>query len=166
MPTVARRRLVQEDQEQGFTLIELMVVVLIIAILIAIAIPTFLGSRSRANDRAAQSSLRVALTAAKITLTDTNDFSTATQATLATIEPSLSFVAGGASTGFKSVSIIAAPSGQTWWATALSKSGNCYGIEDSAVPGSGGTTYAGTTTVLGSPCQAPAADPGWTDTRW
>src|SRR5260370_1827974 len=82
MPTVARRRLVQEDQEQGFTLIELMVVVLIIAILIAIGIPTFLGSRSRPNDRAAQSSLRVALTAAKITLTHTNDFSTPTHATL------------------------------------------------------------------------------------
>jgi type IV pilus assembly protein PilA len=33
--------------EAGFTLIELMVVVLIVAILIAIAIPTFLGARSR-----------------------------------------------------------------------------------------------------------------------
>ena len=40
--------------EEGFTLIELMVVVLIIAILIAIAIPTFLGARPRAQDRAAQ----------------------------------------------------------------------------------------------------------------
>lgn len=57
-----RRR--QED-EQGFTLIELMVVVLIIAILIAIAIPTFLGAQDRARDRAAQSDLRNALTAAK-----------------------------------------------------------------------------------------------------
>jgi type IV pilus assembly protein PilA len=157
---------VREDREQGFTLIELMVVVLIIAILIAIAIPSFLGTRSRASDRAAQSSLRVALTAAKITFTDTNDFSTATQATLATIEPSLVFVPAGPSTSFKSISIIAAPGGQTWWATALSKSGKCFGIEDSATPGAGGTTYAGTTTVLASPCQAPAADPGWTDTRW
>ena len=46
------------DSEEGFTLIELMVVVLIIAILIAIAIPTFLGARQRAQDRAAQSDLR------------------------------------------------------------------------------------------------------------
>mgnify|MGYP002335983197 CR=1 FL=1 len=39
-----------------------MVVVLIIAIVLAIAIPTFLGARERANDRAAQSDLRNAHT--------------------------------------------------------------------------------------------------------
>jgi type IV pilus assembly protein PilA len=47
-----------------------MVVVLIIAILIAIAIPTFLGARTRAQDRAAQTSLRNALVAAKSIYTD------------------------------------------------------------------------------------------------
>ena len=59
------------DRElEGFTLIELMVVVLIIAILIAIAIPTFLGAQNRARDRAAQSNIRNALTAAKTIATD------------------------------------------------------------------------------------------------
>jgi prepilin-type N-terminal cleavage/methylation domain-containing protein len=43
--------------EGGFTLIELMVVLLIIAILLAIAIPTFLGVTGSAKDRAAQSTL-------------------------------------------------------------------------------------------------------------
>src|ERR1043165_2484696 len=47
-----------------------MVVVLIIAILIAIAIPTFLGAQNRARDRAAQSDLRNAITAAKTIATD------------------------------------------------------------------------------------------------
>ena len=56
--------------ERGFTLIELMVVVLIIAILIAIAIPTFLGAQDRARDRGTQSDLRNALTAAKVAATD------------------------------------------------------------------------------------------------
>ena len=59
-----RRR---KGNEEGFTLIELMVVVLIIAILMAIAIPTFLGARSKAQDRAAQSNIRNALTAEKTT---------------------------------------------------------------------------------------------------
>lgn len=55
----------EEAVEAGFTLIELMVVLLIIAILLAIAIPTFLGVTSTANDRAAQSNLTNALTEGK-----------------------------------------------------------------------------------------------------
>jgi len=53
-----------EAADAGFTLIELMVVLLIIAILLAIAIPTFLGVTSSANDRAAQSNLTNGLTEA------------------------------------------------------------------------------------------------------
>jgi type IV pilus assembly protein PilA len=55
----------EEAAEAGFTLIELMVVLLIIAILLAIAIPTFLGVTNTAGDRAAQSNLTNALTEAK-----------------------------------------------------------------------------------------------------
>ena len=158
----ARRR---RDGEEGFTLIELMVVVLIIAILIAIAIPTFLGARNRANDRAAQSSLRNALTAAKTSFTDTGDYSGATAANLQSIEPSLTFVVG-ASTGFKSVSVIApAAAAPNWWAEVLSKSGTCFGIEDKS-GSAGGTFYAGTTTKLAVACTAPAADPAWGDSSW
>ena len=54
-----------EAVDAGFTLIELMVVLLIIAILLAIAIPTFLGVTGSANDRAAQSNITNALTEAK-----------------------------------------------------------------------------------------------------
>jgi type IV pilus assembly protein PilA len=125
--------------EEGFTLIELMVVVLIIAILLAIAIPTFLGARERANDRAAQSSLRNALTAAKTMYTDSQNYTTATAASLQVIEPSLSFQTS-ASTDFKQVQVV--PGSATLWsAAALSKSGVCFVISDTTST-SGGTWYA------------------------
>src|SRR5687768_10517086 len=85
-----------EREERGFTLIELMVVVLIIAILIAIAIPTFLGARQRAQDRAAQSNARNALTAEKTFFTDGQAY-TETAASLAAIEPSLTYTNAAAS---------------------------------------------------------------------
>ena len=47
--------------DDGFTLVELMVVVLVIAILLAIAIPTFLGVRERAQDRTIQANLTTAI---------------------------------------------------------------------------------------------------------
>src|SRR6478736_8268853 len=77
------------DRDEGFTLIELMVVVLIIAILIAIAIPTFLGARQRAQDRAAQSDLRNGLTAEKTFYTDSQTYATTAQMTASNIETSL-----------------------------------------------------------------------------
>jgi len=94
MLSMLRKRL-QRD-EDGFTLIELMVVVLIIAILIAIAIPTFLGAQDRARDRGAQSDLRNAITAAKTIATDDAGlFTNVSVANLGTAEGALTFAAAG-----------------------------------------------------------------------
>ena len=81
--------------EAGFTLIELMVVLLIIAILLAIAIPTFLGVTGSANDRAAQSNLTNGLTEAAAVYQGNNQSFTGISAALVSSAPEFSWVAAG-----------------------------------------------------------------------
>lgn len=94
MLSAIRERLARGREDEGFTLIELMVVVLIIAILIAIAIPTFLGARKRAQDKQAQSNIRIALGTEETVYTDNQQY-TSTAATLQTEEGSLVWTATG-----------------------------------------------------------------------
>jgi len=81
-----RRRL---NDERGFTLIELLVVILIIGILAAIAIPSFLNQKDKANDAAAKSYVRNMQTAQETYFTDNSTYANSV-ATLVGVESSLS----------------------------------------------------------------------------
>ena len=85
------------EDEDGFTLIELMVVVLILAILIVMGLPTFLGVRARFQDRAAQSDLRNVVLAARILYTDNATFTPANDSGtgIVTIIPEMCYVPTG-----------------------------------------------------------------------
>ena len=79
MLSTLRKRL---RSEQGFTLIELLVVMIILAILTAIAIPSYLSFRDRANNSAAGADLRAAIPSVEAYFSDTGTYTGMTMALL------------------------------------------------------------------------------------
>jgi len=146
----------RRENDDGFTLIELMVVVLIIAILIAIAVPTFLGARERAQDRAVQSNLRNSLTASKVIYSDDGDYSGISAASLGAVEPAIGFVAGSAASTAAGV-VSAEVTGANLIVTlaALSDSGDCYYIQDNIgdAVATAGTSFAVRAQGVAGACQ-------------
>ena len=149
----------RERDDEGFTLIELMVVLLIIAILMAIAIPTFLGARNTANARAAQSNLTNALTAEQTYWTNNQTFAvdlTATEPSLTWESAAITAVQNG-----NQVSAVISDSGQIVTITALGKDKNCWSIAQINDPqpptgtGPDGTYYSMTAVGTGG-CTAPS----------
>ena len=129
--------------EAGFTLVELLVVMLIIGLLAAIAIPAFFNQKNKATDSQAKVYARTAETAMETYNTDNNgvyDASVAgsvaaTPALLKGVEPTLN----GANL------TVPAVGAKTYTVTVTSDTGNTFSIARAA---------AGTTSLT---CTVPAA---------
>lgn len=124
--------------EGGFTLIELMVVVLIIGILVAIAIPSFNGMRNRGYRAQATSNLRNGVTAASTYATDNQGAYTGMDAAaLGGIEPNVPFADAGAAINTVVISGVAA---DAYTLTVTDQAGAVY----TAVKAAGsGVVYTG-----------------------
>jgi type IV pilus assembly protein PilA len=118
------------QSEAGFTLIELMVVILIIAILIAIAVPTFIGFKKRADDIAAKDAAVLTVKTARGLTDDDGTYTGLTGPVLASSQPGLTFVDGNVpSTGPSVVSQLVIGT-DTLYVAVFSKAETCFLVRD------------------------------------
>lgn len=155
------------EKDRGFTLIELMIVVLIVAILVAIAIPTFLGQRKEAEDSAAKSNLRNALATEKAYYAGGAAAFTDDLDTLNAIEPSLFNVTGAspAVNTFDPVVVTVDATAETVCIVAVTPRGDYLAIWQND---QSGTQFGRHTTNPFSSCDpsAPPAVGVWSGSGW
>ena len=149
-------------REDGFTLIELMIVVLVIAVLVGIALPGFVKAQDGAKSKSAQSNARIALSAVKTLQAEQDVYwvtsDAATLGLLQAAEPSLEWLP-----------TMGSPSGAvdniSWSSTAgefviavRAQNGDCFYVKDNLTTG---TWFGKTVATDSTGCDADGAGPAW-----
>lgn len=126
-----RRRIATGEREGGFTLIELLVVIIIIGILLAIAVPSYLGFRDRANRTAAQANVRSAVPAVEAYFADNGTYVGMNLAALQAIDAGISPTVAVGTVGAATYCIQSTVNGVVW-----NKNGPAAAIAAGACAGS------------------------------
>ncbi|MGE0879365.1 MAG: prepilin-type N-terminal cleavage/methylation domain-containing protein [Acidimicrobiia bacterium] len=115
-----------DERDEGFTLAELMIVVLVLAILIAAAFPAYTGARVRAADGAAKANLRTSLDVAQVEAVSSSTGTYPDSASMTSAENSLTFV--DSSTESTNSSTVSVEGGSSYVAAIKSQSGTCWAV--------------------------------------